>query len=91
MAEQSNPVLIAVGRLLVVLGGVWLLLSGGCTVVFIGQALMGAFSHDALGPNDPADMQMMPLILLFGAAGIIPGAGILWGGLAILRRQRKKD
>ncbi len=87
MAERPNPVLVALSWLLVVLGAVWTVLAGGCTLVFVVQGIAPLLQHKS---GDEA-AAMLPLVAMFGAVGIVPGALILWAGIAILRSQRKRD
>ncbi len=75
MAEEPKPVLLALGWLVTVLGALWTLLAGGCTLAFL------------VSGSDPSSL---PVVLMFGAAGIVPGALILWGGISIVRSQRKR-
>jgi hypothetical protein len=81
MAEQPNPVMVAVGWLVTVLGGLWTTLAGACTLFFTLGELTG----------QDATFQLGLLPLFFGLVGIVPGVLILLGGLAILRGQRKRD
>ena len=77
-AAAPNPVVTALGWLLAVLGGLWTLLTGLCTGLFF---LVGLTQ----GAGDGAPL----FALLLGALFITPGALMLWGGLTILRSQRK--
>ncbi len=88
MAERPNLVLVAVGWLLTVLGVVWTLLAGGCTLVFLVSSIAPIWGRSGSGAES---LQMLPLVLMFGSVGIVPGALILWGGIAIVRAQRKRD
>jgi hypothetical protein len=82
MAEPPNPVRNAVGLLLFVLGLIWILLSGGCTLFFLGQEVVPAV-HGQGGA-------MLTLILIVGGVGILPGVGMFLGGRALLRRERNR-
>jgi len=82
---------VALGGLLTVIGALWTLLAGGCTLVFLGQVVVSALqSSSANRPELFPGFQALPLVLLFGAAGLVPGGLILWGGISILRREHKR-
>ncbi len=85
MAEQPNPVLTAVAWLLIVLGAVWTLLTGGCTLVFLGQLVVTAFRGQSEGGG------VLSIILVVGGLGVLPGLGMFFGGRSLLRSQRKRD
>ncbi len=82
---NPNPVLVALGWLLVVLGGVWTLLTGGCSLFFVVSGAMSAVG----GRPSASELNLLPLYLALGAAGVVPGALILWGGLTVLKDQRR--
>ncbi len=84
MKNDPNPVLIALGWLLAVLGGLWTLLAGCCTLYFLATGVAGM----AQG-GSAATAGMLPVALIFGAVGIAPGALITWGGIAIIRSQSR--
>ena len=86
MAERPNAVLVALGWLLAMLGGLWTVLAGGCTLVFAVSGIAPAFNG---GGGGGAAAGMLPLVLVFGVVGVVPGVLILWGGLAVLRSQRR--
>lgn len=69
------------GWLLVVLGGAWTLLSGGCTLMFLTMPLGGGGDGALSGAL---------VFLGIGAVCILPGIGLLYGGWVILRRPRPK-
>jgi ABC-type Na+ efflux pump permease subunit len=72
------------GYILVTLGGLWTLLAGGCTLVFLANMVGSAGGGGAFWATD------LPMVLIFGAVGIVPGALILWAGLAILKGERTR-
>ena len=83
MADKPNPVMLAVGWLVTVLGALWTLLAGVCTLYFVGDSV-GSMARGG------SDNGILGVALLFGAIGIVPGALILWGGIAILRSERRR-
>ncbi len=84
MRNDPNPVLIALGWLLAVFGGVWTLLAGGCTLFFLATGIAGMAQN-----GSAATAGMIPLVLVLGAVGIVPGALITWGGISIVRGQSR--
>ncbi len=79
MAEQPNPVQQALGWIFIVLGGLWTLFAGGCTLFGLVALLVSNSSQTVV--------ISLPSILATGAISVAPGALMLWGGLAILRRR----
>jgi len=77
-ASPPSPVVTAIGWLFAVLGGAWTALTGLCTGTFVVIAL-----------SSPGDEKMVGLVLFLGGIGIAPGALMLWGGIAIIRSQRR--
>jgi hypothetical protein len=77
---QPSPGMRVFGWLLGLLGGLWVLLTGGCTLTF----LIGGLSNGA----GNGDMQAALLFLAIGAVCILPGAGLLFGAWAILRKRK---
>jgi hypothetical protein len=74
---SESPVKTAVGWMLLVLGGLWLLLTGGCSLVYLGSILSNS------------DMNDLPSTLVICAVAVAPGVALLWGGTALLRAGRK--
>jgi hypothetical protein len=74
MSESGFGAQQAIGWLLMVLAGLWLVLTGGCTAVFLVMGLGSLVSPagDGLG--------MLPLVLFCGAIGIGPGVLVFWAG-----------
>lgn len=68
------------GWLLIVFGGLWVLLTGGCTLAFLGMGL-----SEAKG----GDMSVLLTFLGLGAVCILPGAALVYGGWVILRKPRR--
>jgi Na+/H+ antiporter NhaC len=71
------------GWVLTVLGGLWVLFAGGCTLTFLGGALIHALTgseHDYYGISD---------LLFAGVISVGPGLIILLIGLAFLRRSER--
>lgn len=73
---SDSPGVRVFGWLLVVLGGLWVLLAGGCTLAFMGMGSSGG------------DVQTALTFLGIGAVCILPGAGLLYGGSVILRKRK---
>ncbi len=63
--ESSKP-----GKVLIVIGGLILFLSGGCTLFFVGFDLTAS-----------EQMGIWPVALMFGTLPILIGAGLLYWGL----------
>ena len=61
------------------LGAAWTLLSGGCTLAFLGMGV-----SDAKG----GDVSVLLTFLGIGAVCILPGLGLLYGGWVILRKRK---
>jgi hypothetical protein len=78
MSERS-AVARAFGWLLVVLGGLWALLTGGCTLVLLASSVQSLAS--------PEGGSAAAFILFVGAACMAPGGLMLWGGLTLVRRH----
>lgn len=72
------------GWMLTVLGGLWVLLTGGCTLT-----LMAAMAGEA-GGDFSSGAGLLGIYLLIGAFCLAPGAGLLIGGLALLRRPGRE-
>ena len=77
--KPPGPVAVAAAWLLVVLGVLWTGLTGLCT---LSVATVGGWNGRDL-------MSALPVALAFGLPSMIPGALMLWGGIAMLRAQRK--
>ena len=77
--KRPGPVAVAVAWLLVVLGVLWTGLTGMCTLAVLTMNGGGARDLAALAPA----------VLMIGAPSIVPGGLLLWGGIAMLRAQRK--
>ncbi len=75
-----SPVMVALGWLLVILGGLWTALTGLCTLAFLGSGLASPSAGGA---------SIAPVALVMGLPSIAPGVLMLWGGVAILREQRR--
>ncbi len=69
---SQSPVRKAVGMVLVVLGGIWVLLAGGCTLAVLVQSL-GSSGQGAAA------------FLLIGLFCVAPGALMLWLGLRMTK------
>jgi hypothetical protein len=67
--------------LLIVLGGAWTLLSGGCTLMFLSMPFGGGGGADAWSG--------VAVFLAIGAVCILPGLGLLYGGWVILRKPKR--
>ncbi len=62
--------------LLLLLGGLWVLFTGGCTLMFVTPTFSSA-SNGA------------PIFLIIGAFCIAPGAALLWLGVHMIRSERR--
>ena len=73
----------AIGWLLLILGGLWLLLTGGCTLVFLVGSIASVFTspRDALG--------VITMVTMVGGLAIAPGLAMFLIGRH-LRRPRKE-
>ena len=82
MSDKSSPMRKVVGWGLVLLGALWVLLTGGCTVVFVGTAISGLMREPSGGAQD--------LVLSFftGLICVAPGVAALWVGIDMVRRPR---
>ncbi len=76
-----SATLRAVGYVLATLGFLWTLLTGGCTLLFVAGSLGSMVTRSG-------DAGMLGLALMIGLPGILPGALMLWGGWALLRKTR---
>ena len=76
--SRRSPVMVALGWLLVILGGLWTALAGLCTGAFV---VMGAGNRGVAG--------VWVGFLVIGAICIAPGAAMLFGGVIVLREQRR--
>ena len=83
MADQPNPVLRVLGWALAVLGALWLILAGGCTLIFVVLGL------DELRQGLSAPKDYLPIVYAVGAVIILPGVALLVGGIWMLRRQKR--
>jgi hypothetical protein len=84
MTDQPSPVLKALGWMLTVLGGLWLALTGGCTLLFAGASVWSLItSHN--------DGGMLAVSLFVGAVCVAPGIVMFWGGRTILRAQAPRS
>ena len=79
---SESPVKTAFGWLLVCLGGVWLLLTGGCTLYSVGSLVWNLVRFpdgDVVGG--------LLIILVVGGLCIAPGAGMFWLGRKMLKSK----
>jgi hypothetical protein len=79
------------GNLLVMLGGIWMALCGGCTVVVVIIELVGAVTSAVSGSSPGAVLTVLPEFLLFGLIGLIcalPGIGLFFIGRTIRQKTR---
>jgi hypothetical protein len=81
MNEGGSGLRAALGGLLTLLGALWVLLSGGCTLFFVGTAATETLRGYATGANVGALMGLLGI----GAVCIAPGAVMLWVGLHLLK------
>jgi hypothetical protein len=75
MSEQ-NAVVRFFGYVLMAVGGLIGLLSGGCTVVFVGAMLLGAVQTMRFSEL----FSMAPMALIFGGIPFAIGAGLFLAG-----------
>jgi hypothetical protein len=71
----------AIAWLQIVLGAIWLLFTGGCTLTALWNLVL-----PSTGP-DQSVSSILPIVLVIGAIGSIPGAALVWAGVATLRRK----
>ena len=81
--DHPNPLLRVLGWLLAVLGGLWVLLAGGCTLIYVIMDL------DELRQGLSAPKDYLPIVYAVGAVIILPGVALLVGGIWMLRRQKR--
>ncbi len=70
------------GWLLIMVGGLWVLLTGGCTLAFIQTGLLNGSSSAMAG---------VWVFLVIGLFCVAPGAAVLWLGVAMVRRKPDTD
>jgi len=86
MSETGNTIGRLFGYILITAGGLWVLLAGGCTVMFVLSGLNGI--HDAA---QAAGMSgMIALAVLLGFAGAAPGIVLFALGGLLVRRARRQ-
>jgi len=84
MTEDERVLARLAGGILFVVGVLWMVLSGGCTVVFLGGLVAGAFLHpDLVQEGGP-----ILVVLLTGTIGILPGVGLFFLGRWIRMRTQ---
>jgi hypothetical protein len=76
---RPSPATRAFAYILLVVGGLWILLAGGCTLAFLGMGGNGSTG---------GDMSVLLTFLGLGAVCILPGVGLFYGGWVILRKRR---
>jgi hypothetical protein len=72
------------GWAVTVLAAVWVLLTGGCTLVFLAMAVGPLFNASMV--ND--GLGLIPIVLVVGAIGIAPSAALFWVGSKLRRPPR---
>jgi hypothetical protein len=86
MTETGSGVRNALGWFLMVLAGLWLLLTGGCTVLalitMVGSALASGYG---------GGFGSLGLVLVFGAIGIAPGLLVFLLGWRLSRRKVERE
>ncbi len=65
-----------IGWLLITVGGLWVLFTGGCSLLVLGSAFQG---HTDAG-------SVLPLLAI-GLVCVAPGALTLWAGLRMIRKR----
>ena len=75
----SGQLMRVLAWLLLLLGCVWTLFAGGCTLLIASFALLQGGGSSTNG---------LPGLLSIGALATAPGVLMIWGGIAILRGQR---
>ena len=78
---SESPVNKIVGWLLIVVGGLWVLLTGGCTLAFLQSVFLQHSGSNAASGALP--------FLVIGAFCIAPGAAVLWLGVHMVRRNKR--
>ncbi len=84
MSERQFPVVTIAGWGLVLLGGLWVLLTGGCTLMVVVSSIANAIRYPSSGSGSAA-------FLVIGAICIAPGVGMLWLGVKTIRKSRPSD
>ena len=74
----------AVGWVLLVMGGLWVLLSGGCTLFSFWLILAMGQTHGE--QMRPSDLVALAGLILFALVCIAPGIGLVWAGRVLLKR-----
>ena len=86
MADQPSPMLLPLGWLLIVLGAIWTLLAGGCSFWILAMTVATLIQGQGQQVAGSLVTLLPVMVLCLG-----PGLGMLFGGRAILRGQRKRD
>jgi hypothetical protein len=80
----GNPVGQFFGVLLIAVGALIATLCGLCTLVFIGTSFAGA------GSDRAAALSGIPIFLLIGGTPTAFGAILIWLGILMVRRGRRR-
>ena len=83
MAEPG-PIQRALGWLEIVLGVAWILLTGGCSLAFLGDSVTSALHGRTDGWGG-----VLVMLLIFGVVGVLPGVAVIISGRNTLRDQRR--
>jgi hypothetical protein len=77
-----SPVTKAMGGLLILLGGLWVLLTGGCTLYFVASAIQSTISFPSSSGGGG-----VAFFVVIGVVCIAPGVAAIWGGVSMLRSK----
>lgn len=79
-SDRPSPGARVFAYILLVVGGLWILLSGGCTLTVLGMGLSDLRN---------GEIGTLLTFLMIGAVCILPGIGLFYGGLVILRKRKR--
>ena len=82
MSEPPSSVRTVFGWLLVLLGALWVLFTGGCTLMFVGPGVADLMRDPAASSGGLA------FFLVIGLVCVSPGVAALWVGIDMVRRPR---
>jgi hypothetical protein len=87
MTDTESGVRNALGWFLMVLASLWLLLTGGCTMVALISVIGSAVVSGAAGGG----FGSLGVVLIFGGIGIAPGLLVFWLGWRLARRKVERE
>jgi len=90
--DEAGRIRRAIGALIILIGVLWILLAGGCTLVYAGASIFGITSGAANNASPDAryaaayDTMILPISLALGFVGIASGVLVFLGGRRLYRR-----